>query len=139
MEASEKEIFEKAERVAELLESAIKTYENDKQMAIENYNALKSQLDNITGSLDLHMSEEAKLEAQVNVALNLVFKASERLDKVIKITSDIMINQLNNLTKERIAKTFAQREIGAPVDIEKFKRRRELNELTDRSEDEEQE
>jgi predicted transcriptional regulator len=137
MEATEKEIFEKAEKVTELLQHAIKTFENDRARAIENYEMLKSQMDRITGELDLHMSDEAKLEAQVNVALKLVMQSSDRLDKVIKITSDIMINQLNNLTKEKIAKTFAQREIGAPVDIEKFKRRRAISEMTGEDEDHE--
>lgn len=139
MEVSEKEIFEKAEKVTELLEQAIKTFESDRKRAIQNYEALKAQLDGITKELGMHQSEEAKLEAQVNVALKLVFQSSERLDRVIKTTSDIMINQLNNLTKEKIAKTFAmQREISGPVDIEKFKRQRVLSQMVGEKEDDQE-
>ena len=134
MEVSEKEIHEKAEKITELLQSAIDTAEKDRNLALSNYKDLKAQLDAITGSLGLHMSEDGKLEMQVNTALKLVFQSSERLDKVIKITSDIMINQLNNLTKEKIAKTFATaREITGPVDIEKFKRKSVVTQLMDDS------
>jgi len=131
MEVNEKEIHSKAEKITELLQNAIATAEKDRAMAVENYETLKGQLDAIT-SEGLHMSEEAKLEARVNAALKLVFQSSERLDKVIKITSDIMINQLNNLTKEKIAKTFATaREINGPVDIERFKRKSVVGQLMD--------
>lgn len=134
MRISEQEINEKAEKITELLQKAIETAEHDRTLALNNYKDLKAQLDAITGSLGLHMSEECSLEKEINTALKLVFQSSERLDKVIKITSDIMINQLNNLTKEKIAKTFATaREITGPVDIEKFKRKSVVTQLMDDS------
>lgn len=136
MEVSEKEIHAKAEKITELLQEAIRTAEKDRALAENNYQMLKEQLEKITSDsredgLTIEMSPDGELEKACNTALGLVFKSSERLDKVIKITSDIMINQLNNLTKEKIAKTFATaREINGPVDIEKFKRKSVIHELT---------
>lgn len=133
MRISEQEINEKAEKITELLQKAIETAEHDRTLALNNYKALKEQLEQII-SEGMHMSEECSLEKETNTALKLVFQSSERLDKVIKITSDIMINQLNNLTKEKIAKTFATaREITGPVDIEKFKRKSVVAQLMDDS------
>lgn len=127
IEYSAEETFEKAEQVTKLLNDAIDLYKEDRGIALKNYNALKTQYERITdpdGEIQMDMSEEGKLEKELNVSVGLIFKSGERLEKVIRICADIMINQLNNFSREKIAEKFVQiKQIAGPVDITEIKRR----------------
>lgn len=52
------------------------------------------------------MSEEAKLETQVNKAIENVFKSGQRLDAAIQALSKIVINSMHAQAKIESAKAF---------------------------------
>ena len=81
------------EELVTLLRRSLALCEENRTMAVANYNALKSQLDNVTSVAE--MSEEGKLECEVNRALKLVFDSGIKMDNVIKTISSVLIAQLN--------------------------------------------
>jgi len=87
-----------------LLEDSINLYKKDRELALENYKSLKAQLDEITRTQE--MSEEAKLETQVNKAIENVFKSGQRLDAAIQALSKIVINSMHAQAKIESAKAF---------------------------------
>lgn len=108
---------DKLNELSKLLKDSIKVYEDDRAMAVQNYQDMKSQLENILeggggsdedGDSGFEMSQDCKLEAEVNKALKLVFEASRKLDKVIFHVTNVIIAQLNNESREKIADKFQQ-------------------------------
>jgi hypothetical protein len=113
-----------SQKLIKLLEDSVNLYKKDREMAIENYNALRAQLDYITKSQD--MSEEGVIEAQVNKALENVFKSGQRLDNVIQTLSKILINSIHADSKIQAARAFSgmigqnEKIIDKPVDLTKL-------------------
>ena len=95
-------IMEELSELSILLKRAISLYEEDRKMAVTNYNDFKHQLSRVLMQ-SFEMSEEAKLEKEVNTAMSLVFKSGERLDSVIQIISKVIIQQLNNENRKEVA------------------------------------
>lgn len=93
-----------SEKLIKLLEDSVGLYKKDRELAIENYNMLKSQLKEVTKIQDY--SEEAKLEKEVNNALQNVFKSGQRLDAVIQTLAKIIINSMHAQAKVESAKAF---------------------------------
>ncbi len=83
----------------------IEIFKEDRRLAKRNYDDISAQLDKITEVA--HMSEDAKLEKEKNVALKLVFESANRLEMVIKTLTEILVNQMNAESRERIAKHLA--------------------------------
>jgi len=98
---------EKFEELSKLLKDALAVYEADRDLAIQNYKDMKSQLQSVLDQ-DFEMSQDGILEAKVNDALKLVFAASAKLDKVISQVSGIIKIQMTNESREKIAQTFSQ-------------------------------
>jgi len=112
---------DKFKELSNLLKQALDIYQEDRKIALKNYNAMKSQLDDILSN-GFDMSEEGKIEAECNKALKLLFTSGERLDGVIQTISKIIMTQLNNETKENIAAQIfssmdGTRKITTPIDI----------------------
>ena len=101
-------MFEEAniKKLVELLEKTIAIFEADRIMALENYNRFKEQLDTIIEQ-DAIMSEDGIIEERMNRALELVFKSSTKLEAVINTITKIMINEVNNESRERVAKSLS--------------------------------
>jgi len=97
---------EKLKKLSGLLEESICIYRSDRDRAIAHYDDLKRQLANILNG-PFEMSEEAALERECNKALKLCFESSKRLDDVIKHVTDVIMTQLNNETREKVAKQLA--------------------------------
>ncbi len=91
-------------QLTEKLFEVIEIFKEDRAMAKRNYDEISSQLEKITEIA--HMSEDAKLEKEKNVALKLVFESANRLETVIKTLTEILINQMNTESRERIAKNL---------------------------------
>lgn len=103
-EQTDREVLARVEEVEKLLKRVIAIFEEDRNLALENYDKIKTQHEDCLEHGDFEMSEEGILEGARNSALGMVFKSGERLDKVMKTTAEIMITQLNNMSRERIAK-----------------------------------
>jgi hypothetical protein len=133
----------KLERLSDLLQKSLEIYEQDRCRAIDNYNLLRAQLEKVYGDPDdsddnigAHMSEDALLERAVNDALKIVIKASDKLDKVITTVREVVITQLNNENRSRIAKTIGGSFIPRkPVDFAELRGKRELEYNNDEDED----
>jgi len=113
----------KLQELTSLLQKSLDLYEKDRMMAIQNYNALRKQLDKIL--IETEMSEEGKIEKETNSALKLVFNSGKRLDNIILTISKIITNQTNSESKERIANILTGnmsdgKLINKPVDITKL-------------------
>ncbi len=91
-------------QLTEKLFEVIEIFKEDRAMAKRNYDEISAQLEKITEIA--HMSEDAKLEKEKNVALKLVFESANRLETVIKTLTEILINQMNTESRERIAKNL---------------------------------
>jgi len=102
----------------QLLERTLAIYEEDRTTAISNYQSIRSQLENILD--DAHMSEDGKIESEMNKALDLVFKSSNKLETVIKTITTITINQLNNESRERVAKVLVDRVPDKAIDFDEM-------------------
>lgn len=96
---------EQLDRLSGLLENLLGIFNHDRSLAIQNYNDLKGQLDRILSN-GFEISEDAKLESEINKALKLVFESSKKLETVIETISKILIQQLNNESREKIATTL---------------------------------
>lgn len=94
------------ERLSQLLEKSLQVGEENRQLAIQNYKLLKYQLESIYASAD--MTEDAKLESEVNKSLQLVLNTSKDLDKVIDAIVKIITTQLNSESREKISETFTR-------------------------------
>lgn len=90
------------EELTKLLKENLELYKQDREIALKNYNLLKTQLQEIHAQDNL-MSEDAALEKQLNIALSLVFKSGERLDNIIQTITRVIITQLNTQSREKIA------------------------------------
>lgn len=112
-------VGENLKELTKLLKENIDIFRVDRDMAVSNYNAIKEQLDAIRDT-DCLMSEDAALEKQLNVALDLVFKSSQRLDNVIKIVTQVILTQVNTESRERIANTLKDSIPNRPVDFSKL-------------------
>ena len=106
------------DRLVQLLERTLAIYEEDRTTAISNYQSIRSQLENILD--DAHMSEDGKIESEMNKALDLVFKSSNKLETVIKTITTITINQLNNESRERVAKVLVDRVPDKAIDFDEM-------------------
>lgn len=118
-------IMQDSKRLIELLEDSVTLYKKDRQMAIDNYEMLRDQLKQITTIQE--MSEEGKLEKEVNMALKNVFLSGERLDAVIQSLSKILIGSMNAQARVQAAQAFSgiannsnEKVITAPIDIGKL-------------------
>ena len=83
------------EELSKLLKKVIDIYDEDREIAKTNLDRLETNLEQIT--MAVPMSEEARLEKEVNTAVGLVFKAGERVDKVIQVVAKILVTQLVNI------------------------------------------
>ena len=92
-------------QLTDKLFEVIEIFKEDRKMAKKNYEDISFQLDKITEIA--HMSEDAKLEKEKNIALKLVFDSASRLEMVVKTLTEILINQMNAESRERIAKHLA--------------------------------
>jgi hypothetical protein len=116
--------MEELTELSTLLRRAIQLYEEDRAMAVHHYDDFKHQLARITMA-GFEMSEECKMEKEVNTALSLVFKSGERLDSVIQTISKVIIQQLNNENRKEVATIISsggddptkKKIINSPVDI----------------------
>lgn len=106
------------DKLVALLERTLAIYEEDRNRAIENYDNIQKQLDNILD--DAHMSEDGKIETELNKALDLVFKSSNKLETVIKTITNITISQLNNESRERVAKVLVDRVPDKAIDFDEM-------------------
>ena len=97
---------EQLQSLNDLLNETVKVFKKDREMAIQNYQDLKAQLQSILDK-DLEGSEEYKLEQQMNVALKLVYQAADRLERVVESITKITISQMTNESRERVAQSFA--------------------------------
>jgi intergrase/recombinase len=75
------------------------------------------------------MSEDGKLEKEVNGALKLYLESGKRLEKVVEILTRIVIENLNNTSKEKIADTLVggdrgQDYIENPIDVSLLKHKK---------------
>jgi len=113
---------EKLTELSKLLRDSIQLYQDDRELAVNNFNDLKKQLEDVLGG-GFEMSEDAKLEAEVNKALKLVFEASKKLDNVIYNVTQVIIAQLNNESREKIAEKFTAGNFipQKPVDFQKLR------------------
>jgi len=109
--------------LTELLRESIIMCKEDRKMAKDNYSALRQQLDNILDS-DLESSEDGKLEQELNKALKLVFESGSRMESVISAITKILITQLTNESREKVAATFTggsfdpkKQIINQPIDL----------------------
>jgi hypothetical protein len=114
-----------SKRLIELLEDSVALYKKDRQMAVDNYEMLRDQLKQITTTQE--MSEEGKLEKEVNMALKNVFLSGERLDAVIQALSKILIGSMHAQARVQAAQAFNgmangahEKVITAPIDITKL-------------------
>lgn len=119
---------ERLEGLVNLLKKNISIYEDDRGRAINNYETLKGQLDKIH-DLDIHCTDECKLEAETNKALKLVFDSSNRLDKVIDTITKVMITQLNNESREKVADYIKDSIPKSPVNFNDLLLRQDKKEL----------
>lgn len=101
---ADKEVIARIEAVEKMLKRVVDIFEEDRALALDNYEKIKQQHEDTLENGDFEMSEEGILEGARNGALSLVFKSGDRLDRVMKTTAEIMIAQLNNMSRERIAK-----------------------------------
>jgi len=111
----------KLNELSELLKEGLCIYRQDREIALRNYNDLKSQLSKILEG-DFEMSEEAKLEAECNKALKLVMDASKRYDEVVRRVTEIISKQLENESREKISKNLGGLIPRHPVDFRNLPR-----------------
>ena len=88
-----------------LLTKAISLYEADRDLALQHYQDMKKQLVSVLNQ-DFEMSQDGILESELNKALKLVFESSKKLDKVIFHVANVVVSQLNNESREKIADKF---------------------------------
>jgi len=132
-ENTDKLILARIEEVEKMLKKTIDIFEEDRELALDNYNRVRKQHEECLENGDFEMSEEGILEGARNEALSLVFKSGDRLDKVMKTTAEIMITQLNNMSRERIAKEMKfdpqKSKPKSFLPIEKIKQQRLLQQM----------
>jgi glutaminase len=107
------------QRIQEMLEDAIKKFEEDRNIALNNYMFLKERLEEIYEE-GIPMSEEGRLECEVNIALNTYMNTAKRLEKIIDIVSKMFNNQMNNKTKLIVADKLigdGQNKLTSPVNL----------------------
>lgn len=92
-------------RLSELLEKVILIFEDDRKMALKNYDNFRGQLDKILAN-GMESSEDGKVEAEVNKALKNVFDSATRLQGVIDTISKVIIANLNNEARKEVAAMF---------------------------------
>jgi len=92
-------------QLTDKLFEVIEIFKEDRQLALDNYKDISAQMDKILEVA--HSSEDAKLEKEKNVALKLVFDSANRLEMVVKTLTEILVNQMNAESRERIAKHLA--------------------------------
>jgi hypothetical protein len=97
----------KIDELTTLLRKSIAICEKNRTLAENNYNNLRSQLNDILET-GVEGSEEYKLEKEVNNALKLVFESGARMDAVINTISKILVTQMTNESRERAALSFVQ-------------------------------
>lgn len=94
-------------KISELMEESLTIFRKDKKLAWQNYDQLRMQLDNLLET-GIEMSEEGKLEKQVNEAFKIYILAGKKLDDTINALNKILITQLNNQTKLQVANKLAE-------------------------------
>ena len=94
------------DKLSGLLESLLTIFTSDRDLAINNYDGFKRQLDKILAG-GFEISEDCALEGELNRALKLVFESSKRLETVIETVSKVLLQQLNNESRERVADKLA--------------------------------
>lgn len=133
------DVVARVEEAEKLLKRIVSIFEEDRALALENYNKIKEQHENVLENGDFEMSEEGILETARSSALALVFKSGDRLDKVMKTTTEIMISQLNNSSREKIAKEFrfdpTKSKPKSALSIENIKKQRMLGHLEESNQD----
>ena len=92
------------EKLTKKLEEIIEIFKEDRTLAKNNYDDISSQLEKITNVA--HMSEDARLEKEKNIALKLIFESANRLEMVVKTLTEILVNQMNAESRERIARVL---------------------------------
>lgn len=108
------------QRIQEMLEDAITKFNEDRDIALTNYNFLKDRLEEIYDS-GIPMSEEGSMEREMNIALTTYMNTAKRLEKIIDIVSKMFNNQMNNKTKLIVADKLIgnddRRLVDGPIDI----------------------
>lgn len=94
-------------KISELMEESLTIFRKDKKLAMQNYDQLRSQLDDLLET-GIEMSEEGKLEKQVNEAFKIYIMAGKKLDDTINALNKILITQLNNQTKLQVANKLSE-------------------------------
>jgi restriction endonuclease Mrr len=113
------------QQLVDLLTRSLQLFEEDRQLALTNYNNLRSQMDSILEE-DAHMSEEGSMERLLNDAVSLVFKSSQKLEAVINTITKITINELNNESRERVAQSLSGSMPKGPVSFNQLMDEREV-------------
>jgi hypothetical protein len=115
--------MENLEELTKLLRESINMCREDRKAAKANYEALRKQLDDIL-ERGMESSEDGRVEQEVNKSLKLVFEAAQRADKVIDSITKILVVQLNNESRERVANSLiggnfpgSKQIVTGPVDI----------------------
>lgn len=117
----------KLDELSGLLKESIAMCKEDRKMAIENYKDLRDQLDSILAR-DMESSEDGKVEAEVNKALKLVFESGKRMENVISAITKILVTQLANESREKVAANIFgggnfnphKQIVNQPVDLNKL-------------------
>jgi len=94
--------IKRLDELTDLLRDSIKLCKEDRKLAKDNYDALRSQLDNIIDS-GMESSEDGRIEQETNRALKLVFESGTRMESVINTITKILVAQLNAESRERVA------------------------------------
>lgn len=94
-------------KISELMEESLTIFRKDKKLAMQNYDQLRSQLNDLLET-GIEMSEEGKLEKQVNEAFKIYIMAGKKLDDTINALNKILITQLNNQTKLQVANKLSE-------------------------------
>lgn len=116
------------EKLTELLEDTLTIFREDRALAQENYNEMRAQLQVALRESDFEGQTTSDLETNVNRALELVFKSSDKLLKVTETLSKIIVTNLNNENKLQIADKLVtgpngEKLISNPVDIQDIQKR----------------
>lgn len=107
------------ERIQAMLEDAISKFEEDRNLAKANYDFLKDRLEEIYEE-GMAMSEEGRMECELNIALTTYMNTAKRLEKIIDIVSKMFNNQMNNKTKLIVADKLigdGQMKLNGPADL----------------------
>jgi hypothetical protein len=92
-------------QLSKLLEKTLKLYEEDRKIALNIYHTFNKQLESILDEGAL-MSEDGSIEKRINEAFTNISSSSKNLTTVIDALVRVITTQLNNTSREAVAKNF---------------------------------